>query len=386
MKNRSVPIVTKYIAILTSLILALATQGAIIQFNLSPTNTDAAVGLSPLNEVPPHPESTGSGGELSGGISFNTDSNILTLALGFGSAAGFTDLASPATAAHIHGPAGVGTNAPVLIELTSLFFTAANPAQGAVIFGQVTIPTNQVAGLLAGLNYINVHNTNYPGGEIRGQLIPILNHAPLLTCPQPYTVECGGAVTISGSVSDADGDALTVVWTVNGAIMQTNQLAAGTTAAQPVSFTAEFPLGTNVVALAVTDSGGNTVNCSSTVTVVDTIPPVISNVKATPNLLWPPNHKMVAIAVTATATDTCGAATWKIISITSSEPVNSTGDGNTSPDWEITGAHTAKVRSERSGVTGPRVYTITVQATDLSGNVSQPKTVTVTVPHSKSGK
>lgn len=387
MKKQTTVIMKKQIAVFTSLVLALAAQGSIIQFDLSPAGSDAAAGLSPLNEVPARTNSTGSGGELLGGISFNTDSNILTLALGFGSAAGFTDLTAPATAAHIHGPAGPGTNAAVLVHLTPLFFTPTDSARGAIIFGQVAIPTNEVANLLAGLHYINVHNTNFPGGEIRGQLIPILNRPPLVSCPPPYTVECGGAATISVNVSDADANALLIVWTVNGVVMQTNLLAAGTTVAvQAVNFTAEFPLGTNVVSVAVNDGAAETVSCSTTVTVVDTIPPVITSVKATPSVLWPPNHKMVALAATATVVDVCGTTTWKITAITSSEPVNSVGDGNTSPDWEITGAHTANLRAERSGVTGPRIYTITVQAEDAAGNLSQPKTVTVTVPHNKGGK
>lgn len=377
----------KHIAVLLSLGCAAVTQASIIQFDLSPAGTDAAVGLSPLNEVPAHTNSTGSGGEIFGGISFNTDSNLLTLAVGFGSAAGFTDLASPATAAHIHGPAGPGTNAPVLVPLTPLFFTPVDPATGALIIGKVEIPTNEVANLLAGLHYLNVHNTNFPGGEIRGQLIPILNHPPLVSCPEPATFECGGAASIAVNVSDADADALTVVWSVNGAVVQTKQLAAGTTAAtQAVNFTAEFPLGTNVVSVSVADSAGDAATCSTAVIVVDTIPPVITSVKATPNVLWPPNHKMVAVALAATVADVCGPATWKIISITSSEPVNSVGDGNTSPDWEITGAHTANLRAERSGVTGPRIYTLTVQAGDAAGNLSQTKTVTVTVPHDRRGK
>jgi hypothetical protein len=58
--------------------LALNSQAAIIQFNLSPAGTDAAVGLSPLNEVPAATNSTGSGNEISAGISFDTETSILT--------------------------------------------------------------------------------------------------------------------------------------------------------------------------------------------------------------------------------------------------------------------------------------------------------------------
>ena len=89
----------KYIAGIVSVTFGLAViaQAEIIQFNLSPAGTDAAVGLSPLNEVPAATNSTGSGNEISAGISFDTDTSILTLALGYGSAAGFTNLTAPAS-------------------------------------------------------------------------------------------------------------------------------------------------------------------------------------------------------------------------------------------------------------------------------------------------
>jgi hypothetical protein len=59
------------------------------------------------------------------------------------------------------------------------------------------------------------------------------------------------------------------------------------------------------------------------------------------------------------------------------------GDGNTSVDWRITGDHTVLLRAERSGNGGGRIYFITVRASDASGNRSQTKTVTVTVPKSQ---
>jgi len=119
------------------------------------------------------------------------------------------------------------------------------------------------------------------------------------------------------------------------------------------------------------------------VTVVDTTPPVIGAVSADPNVLWPPNHKMIAVKVHAVVTDTCGPATWKIIGVSSNEAVDARGSGHTSPDWKITGDHTLTLRAERSGTGSGRVYTITIQATDASGNIAQ-KTVTVSVPHDHS--
>src|SRR5262245_45064792 len=108
--------------ILALLSTAVVSHAAIIQFDLSPPGTDAAVGMTPANEVPPAIGSTGSGGEISGGISFDTVSGRLTFAIGYGSAAGFTDLTGPASALHIHGSAGAGTNASVLINLAPYHF------------------------------------------------------------------------------------------------------------------------------------------------------------------------------------------------------------------------------------------------------------------------
>ena len=45
--------------------------------------------------------------------------------------------------------------------------------------------------------------------------------------------------------------------------------------------------------------------CSTTVTVRDTTPPEILNILAIPNVLWPPNHRMIPVSVTVDAVDTC---------------------------------------------------------------------------------
>ena len=55
------------------------------------------------------------------------------------------------------------------------------------------------------------------------------------------------------------------------------------------------------------------------------------------------------------------------------------GDGDTSPDWEITGDLTVKVRAERAGMGTGRVYTITIACVDTSGNQTT-SVMTVTVP------
>jgi hypothetical protein len=207
------------------------------------------------------------------------------------------------------------------------------------------------------------------------------NHPPTITCPVPNVAECGSVAQSTVLVSDLDGDALIVVWTVNGLAVQTNIVPAspaGPTSIN-VSFSAELPLGSNSLTVSVSDGSTNSVSCSTSVSVRDTTPPLVVRASAEPHRLWPPNHKMVPIKVQAQATDVCGPTIWKIVSVTSNEPADAHGDGHTAPDWVITGDHTLELRSERSGQGHGRIYTISTQAFDASGNPSSPALLKVTV-------
>ena len=367
----------------------LASQGAVFTFGLSPAGTDNAVGLSPLNEVPSVTNSTGSGNVIASGITYDSSTLTLNLSLGYGSAFGFSDLTGAATGAHIHGPAPTNTAAPVVIDLGPLNVLATNSAAGGSITGSIVLTTNENADLLAGLYYINIHSATNPDGEIRGQLIPT-DVLPTLVCPASTNAQCAGSagtlVSLTAGVSDADGDALTVVWTANGVSVQTNSIAAGTsTNVTDVPFNGLFQFGTNVVSVSVSDGFGAPVTCSTTVAVIDTTPPVITSASVTPNVLWPPNHQMIPVQVSATAMDACGAVSTRIKSIKSNQSANAKGSGHTAKDWQITGDLTALLRAERTGKDkGGRIYTITVEATDEAGNTATTN-LQVTVPHDQRG-
>ena len=132
----------------------------------------------------------------------------------------------------------------------------------------------------------------------------------------------------------------------------------------------------------VTDNDGFTDSDTADVTVTpDVTPPTLSNITLSPNRLGPPNHKSVDVVVDPNAQDACGSTSCRIISVTSNEPVNGVGDGNTDTDWDLTGDLTLRLRAERSGSGAGREYTITVQCTDAAGN-SAVRSVTMSVPHS----
>ncbi len=110
--------------------------------------------LSGTSEVPAN--ASLATGTVSGTYDKTTRQLLLTIS--------FNELTSSISAAHIHKGA-VGVNGPVQIGFPGIPFTIS----GSFTYTG-TLTTTQEADLLAGLYYVNVHNSSFPGGEIRGQL------------------------------------------------------------------------------------------------------------------------------------------------------------------------------------------------------------------------
>jgi uncharacterized repeat protein (TIGR01451 family) len=121
-------------------------------------------------------------------------------------------------------------------------------------------------------------------------------------------------------------------------------------------------------------------NMASAGVVVSNPPPVISGLSVDHPTLRPPNHKMVPVTLSYDISDNCDAGLTPTITISSNEPVNGTGDGNTCPDWQVIDAHHVLLRAERSGNGSGRIYTITLTVTDSAGSSSS-SSVIVRVPH-----
>jgi len=99
------------------------------------------------------------------------------------------------------------------------------------------------------------------------------------------------------------------------------------------------------------------------------------NVRASPSLLWPPNHKFRLVTLS-------GASHITITTVKQDEPLNDKGDGNTSPDaMRAEGKKDAVyLRAERSGRGDGRVYCISFTAKDSHGKKCTGM-VEVGVPH-----
>lgn len=130
--------------------------------------------LNGANEVPPTP-SSGTGLAF-----FTLNGNLLTIN------ETFSGLTAPATAAHIHCCNPVGVNAIVAVPFTP-FPNATSGTFNATVDLSLAATYNPAfitqegslsaaeSNLIAALNsmnaYANIHDANFPGGEIRGQII-----------------------------------------------------------------------------------------------------------------------------------------------------------------------------------------------------------------------
>jgi hypothetical protein len=129
------------------------------------------------NEVPP------TGSPATGFATFTLDGNLLTID------ESFTGLTAPASAAHIHCCNPVGVNAIVAVPFTPFPNTTSGTFMATVDLSLaatynaafITQEGGTVADaehdLIAALNsqnaYANIHDPNFPGGEIRGQIVQV---------------------------------------------------------------------------------------------------------------------------------------------------------------------------------------------------------------------
>ena len=144
-------------------------------------------------------------------------------------------------------------------------------------------------------------------------------------------------------------------------------------------------------------AGGEVFDVSDEVfSIEDNMPPTIT-LSVNPNILWPPNHKMIPVSAVVIGSDNCTLSPLvQLDSITINEGDltntydaiydSSIGDGNTVDDIQDaeygTEDYNFLLRAERAGTGTGRVYRIKYSITDASGNTAS-ACAEVTVPHNQ---
>ncbi len=187
---------------------------------------------------------------------------------------------------------------------------------------------------------------------------------PDITCPPDVTLECPADTTPSATGKATATDTCGAVTITHSDQLQPSCGNSGTLAR---TWTA-------------TDESGNSSTCVQIITIVDTTPPQFE-LSVTPTMLWPPDHKMYEITPSWTVSDECDATPdVSLVGIVANEGDDTIGDGHTSNDIQIGEDGSIYLRSERSGTSDDRVYTITYQAIDECGNTTL-RSATVSIPH-----
>jgi hypothetical protein len=182
------------------------------------------------------------------------------------------------------------------------------------------------------------------------------------------------------AVDDPGGSGVaSITWSATGAGASPGQTVTGDTATVPVA--AE---GVTTIAFTARDAVGNAEATHMLVVRVDKTAPTLA-CSASPGVLSPPDHRLVAVAASVGASDGgSGPAGFVLTDATSSEADNGLGDGDTTGDvqgWTTGTADTAGLlRAERLGAGPGRTYRLTYRATDVAGN-SATCTIAVAVPH-----
>ena len=132
-----------------------------------------------------------------------------------------------------------------------------------------------------------------------------------------------------------------------------------------------------------TDLAGNTEATKSLTVKLDKTDPELLITVDKP-VIGPPNHRLVPIQVTInTADKASGISKIELTGITSNEPDNANGDGNSESDIQDaqwgTDDRSFTLRAERSGAGEGRIYTITYKVTDHAGRTTI-RSVEVKVP------
>lgn len=259
--------------------------------------------------------------------------------------------------------------------------------------GEAVLNLGSITPLSIGDHTLTVEVSDGEATSTDDMIITVANSAPHAAPTGGGTYEVGSQAILGGQVSDFEGDRLTYQWLEGTQVLFTGTIQTvygGTPVNLPAHALAGLAIGSHAITLEISDGVNQPVTNNVTVNIVDSQAPTIIPIpdKA---ILWPPNHRLVLVTIKANAADNSGLPLTLSVQVTSNEPEEGLGDGDTPVDWVVesvdqaTGIIVLQLRAERSGSGNGREYRIEVSATDSSNNTST-SIVKIIVPRSQGKK
>jgi hypothetical protein len=206
--------------------------------------------------------------------------------------------------------------------------------------------------------------------------------APTVAPTADGTFQVNTPVLLDGQVLDYDGDLLEYQWLEGTAKLGSGEVQAtpgGAPVKLPQFTISSLEVGTHTLTLQVSDRVNSPVAKTIIVTIIDNTMPTLAPV-ADKTILWPPNKQMVPVTIQANASDNSGIPVDLKVAVACNESQNG-GVYWTQPVInQNEGTIYLELQADRFGKGDGRQYTVTITATDQSGNASTAN-VKILVPH-----
>lgn len=229
----------KHFTLLVSLALLASSpvHATTIQFSLV---GKGGIGLIAGNETSTVTGSTGTGGQINGGITFDDVTKVLTLNVGWGVTKGFANLSGNATGAALCGPtassfpASYNESGGELIDLKATPFSFVAISSGGGVTGHsTTLNATNEAALLAGKLYLTIRTKAHSTGEIRANLVPVTPTVPPSIIVTTNADSGTGSLRVAIAASMAAPGADTITFDPHVFTGGANNIILVTSASQP---------------------------------------------------------------------------------------------------------------------------------------------------------
>jgi hypothetical protein len=257
-------------------------------------------------------------------------------------------------------------------------------AHGSVVNNSTSVSYTPVANFFGSDSFTYSISDGNGGSDTATVSVTVTNvNDPPVASDNSYIINQDTVLTVAapgvlGNDSDIDGDALTanLVSAPSHGIVSLSSDGSFTYTPAP-SFA-----GSDSFTYRAFDGLANSNTATVSITVLDTEPPSI-NASLGTSVLWPPDHNLLNVGFTFTATDNSPGTITTSVDVFSNEDDVTSAGGDQSPDAKSIASGTLRLRAERDANGNGRVYLIRMTATDAFANTSH-TCIAAVVPKSQS--